>query len=85
MRIFSGVSSRGLTIGKVIHSDLIALLPMASNLVPITVAHGGATGPEIMATSLNILKEAGARIETEKIENLYTFDGLKGFVPSQGE
>jgi len=47
---------------------LIALLPMASNLVPITVAHGDGIGPEIMAASLHIIKEAGARIETETIE-----------------
>src|SRR5450631_1298977 len=41
---------------------------MASNLVPITVAHGDGIGPEIMAASLHIIKEAGARIETETIE-----------------
>src|ERR671938_1088718 len=41
---------------------------MASNLVPITVAHGDGIGPEIMAASLHIMKEAGARIEPETIE-----------------
>jgi isocitrate dehydrogenase len=41
---------------------------MASNLVPITVANGDGIGPEIMAASLHIIKEAGARIETETIE-----------------
>ena len=43
---------------------------MASNPVtaPITVAHGDGIGPEIMAASLHIIKEAGARIETETIE-----------------
>jgi isocitrate dehydrogenase len=41
---------------------------MASNLVPITVAHGDGIGPEIMAACLHILKEAGARIEPETIE-----------------
>ncbi|MBV8867551.1 MAG: NADP-dependent isocitrate dehydrogenase [Acidobacteriaceae bacterium] len=41
---------------------------MASNLVPITVAHGDGIGPEIMAASLHIMEEAGARIETELIE-----------------
>lgn len=41
---------------------------MAANLVPITVAHGDGIGPEIMAASLNILMEAGARIEPETIE-----------------
>ncbi len=44
------------------------LLPMASNVVPITVAHADGIGPEIMAASLHIIKEAGARIETETIE-----------------
>ena len=29
--------------------------------VPITVAHGDGIGPEIMAATLHILKEAGAR------------------------
>ncbi len=41
---------------------------MASNLVPITVAYGDGIGPEIMAASLHIMEEAGARIETEIIE-----------------
>jgi isocitrate dehydrogenase len=40
---------------------------MAQN-VPITVAHGDGIGPEIMAATLTILKEAGARIEPETIE-----------------
>jgi isocitrate dehydrogenase len=41
---------------------------MASNLVPITVAHGDGIGPEIMAASLHIMQEAGARIAIETIE-----------------
>lgn len=36
--------------------------------VPITVAHGDGIGPEIMAATLQILKEAGARIDIETIE-----------------
>ncbi len=36
--------------------------------VPITVAHGDGIGPEIMAATLHILKEAGARIDIEEIE-----------------
>jgi hypothetical protein len=39
--------------------DLIASVYMASNLVPITVAHGDGIGPEIMAASLHIMKAAG--------------------------
>jgi len=35
---------------------------------PITVAHGDGIGPEIMEASLQILKEAGARLEIETIE-----------------
>jgi len=35
--------------------------------VPITVAHGDGIGPEIMAATLYILKEAGARIDIEEI------------------
>src|SRR6476646_2291627 len=41
---------------------------MASNLVPISVAHGDGIGPEIMAASLHIMKAAGARIQEETIE-----------------
>src|SRR5256714_1054666 len=41
---------------------------MASNLVPITVAHGDGIGPEIMAAALQIMNEAGARIAPETIE-----------------
>ena len=43
---------------------------MASNQVsvPVTVAHGDGIGPEIMAATLHILMEAGARIEPETIE-----------------
>src|SRR5271169_4839103 len=39
-----------------------------SNSTAITVAYGDGIGPEIMAATLHILKEAGARIETEVIE-----------------
>src|SRR5688500_10032379 len=35
---------------------------------PITVAHGDGIGPEIMAATLHILKEAGARIDIDEIE-----------------
>ncbi|HVG32670.1 MAG TPA: NADP-dependent isocitrate dehydrogenase [Pyrinomonadaceae bacterium] len=38
------------------------------NSVPITVANGDGIGPEIMAATLHILKEAQARIEIETIE-----------------
>ena len=36
--------------------------------VPITVAHGDGIGPEIMAATLHILENAGARIDIETIE-----------------
>src|SRR5499433_2766883 len=36
--------------------------------VPITVAYGDGIGPEIMAATLHILKEAGARLDIEEIE-----------------
>ena len=38
------------------------------NSIPITVAHGDGIGPEIMAATLHILKEAGARLDIETIE-----------------
>jgi isocitrate dehydrogenase len=39
-----------------------------SKTVPITVAHGDGIGPEIMAATLHILKEAGAPLEIETID-----------------
>src|SRR5256884_145501 len=36
--------------------------------IPITVAHGDGIGPEIMNATLHILKEAGAKLDIEKIE-----------------
>jgi isocitrate/isopropylmalate dehydrogenase len=39
-----------------------------SNLTPITVAHGDGIGPEIMAATLPILQESGARLAIEEIE-----------------
>ena len=57
----------------------------SSNVVPITVAHGDGIGPEIMAASLHIIKEAGARIEEETIEigeKVYLRGGSAGIEPS---
>ncbi|HEX4228872.1 MAG TPA: NADP-dependent isocitrate dehydrogenase [Bryobacteraceae bacterium] len=56
--------------------------------VPITVAHGDGIGPEIMAASLHIIKEAGARIETENIEigeKVYLRGIAEGIEPSAWE
>jgi isocitrate/isopropylmalate dehydrogenase len=39
-----------------------------SNVTPVTVAYGDGIGPEIMAASLHIIQEAGARIQIENIE-----------------
>jgi isocitrate dehydrogenase len=39
-----------------------------SKSVPITVAHGDGIGPEIMAATLHILKEAGANLDIETID-----------------
>jgi isocitrate dehydrogenase len=36
--------------------------------VPITVAYGDGIGPEIMDATLHVLKEAGAKLEIERIE-----------------
>jgi len=36
--------------------------------VPVTVAHGDGIGPEIMAVTLDVLREAGARLAIETIE-----------------
>ncbi|HEX6865082.1 MAG TPA: isocitrate/isopropylmalate family dehydrogenase, partial [Thermoanaerobaculia bacterium] len=49
-----------------------ALLPVSEAQAPrssrITVAHGDGIGPEIMAATLHVLQEAGARLDVETIE-----------------
>ncbi|MEO8657633.1 MAG: NADP-dependent isocitrate dehydrogenase [Bryobacteraceae bacterium] len=60
---------------------------MATN-TPITVAHGDGIGPEIMAATLHILKEAGARIDIETIEigeKVYLGGNTAGIAPSAWE
>jgi isocitrate dehydrogenase len=52
---------------------------------PITVAHGDGIGPEIMAATLHILKEAGARLEIEEIEvgkKVYLAGNPAGIAPA---
>src|SRR5438270_1160540 len=61
---------------------------MASNVVPITVAHGDGIGPEIMAACLQIIKEAGARVAPETIEigeKVYLRGVTSGIEPSAWE
>ena len=56
--------------------------------VPITVAEGDGIGPEIMAATLHILKEAGARIDIEKIdvgEKVYLAGNSAGIAPESWE
>src|SRR6202171_3400457 len=53
--------------------------------VPITVAHGDGIGPEIMAATLQILKEAGAALEIDLIEvgeKVYLTGNTSGIAPS---
>src|SRR5215470_5835063 len=52
--------------------------------VPITVAHGDGIGPEIMAATLHILKEAGAALDIETIdvgEKVYLSGNTSGIAP----
>jgi isocitrate dehydrogenase len=61
--------------------------PMARP-VPITVAHGDGIGPEIMAATLQVLKEAGAQLEIETIEigeKVYLRGNTAGIEPSAWE
>lgn len=56
--------------------------------VPITVAHGDGIGPEIMAATLHILKEAGAALEIETIEvgeKVYLTGNTTGIAPESWE
>jgi isocitrate dehydrogenase len=53
--------------------------------VPITVAHGDGIGPEIMEATLHILKEAGAKLQIQKIdigEKVYLAGNSSGIEPS---
>jgi isocitrate dehydrogenase len=59
-----------------------------SQNTPITVAYGDGIGPEIMAATLEILEEAGARIAPEIIEigeKVYSRGGKTGIDPSAWE
>jgi isocitrate dehydrogenase len=59
-----------------------------SKPVPITVAHGDGIGPEIMAATLHILKEAGANLEIETIdigEKVYLAGNSSGIESSAWE
>ncbi|QUR69138.1 NADP-dependent isocitrate dehydrogenase [Mycobacterium spongiae] len=44
------------------------IVPGIPTSVPITVAHGDGIGPEIMRAALEILTEAGARLDVEEVE-----------------
>jgi isocitrate dehydrogenase len=60
---------------------------MATN-TSITVAHGDGIGPEIMEATLQILKEAGARLDIETIEigeKMYLRGNSAGIEPSAWE
>src|SRR5207302_7097148 len=53
--------------------------------VPITVAHGDGIGPEIMEATLFILKEAGAKLDIQRIdigEKVYLAGNTSGIEPS---
>jgi isocitrate dehydrogenase len=55
---------------------------------PITVAHGDGIGPEIMAATLHVLKEAGAALDIETIEigeKVYLRGNSAGIEPSAWE
>ncbi len=55
---------------------------------PITVAHGDGIGPEIMAATLHIIQEAGARIDLETIEigeKVYLSGNAAGIAPEAYE
>ncbi len=57
-------------------------------VTPVTVAYGDGIGPEIMAASLQILKEAGARLAIETVEigeKIYLRGNTAGIEPSAWE
>ena len=70
-------------------ADMETQRPMATaNAVPITVARGDGIGPEIMAATLQILHEAGARLAIEEIEigeKVYLAGNTSGIAPEAWE
>lgn len=61
---------------------------MAKPRIPITVASGDGIGPEIMAATLHILKEAGAALEIHEVEigeKVYLKGEVAGIHPSTWE
>src|SRR5260370_5692888 len=53
--------------------------------IPITVAYGDGIGPEIMNATLHILKDAGAKLDIERIEigaKVYLSGNTSGIDPS---
>ena len=61
--------------------------PTSQPITPITVAHGDGIGPEIMAATLHILKEAGARLDIETIEvgeKVYLSGNTSGIAAAHG-
>lgn len=61
---------------------------MTSKKVPITVANGDGIGPEIMAVTLDIMKEAGANVEIHHVdigEKVYLKGQPTGIEPSTWE
>lgn len=59
-----------------------------ASATPITVAHGDGIGPEIMAATLHIIKEAGARLDIQTIEigeKQYLKGNLAGIEPGAFE
>jgi isocitrate dehydrogenase len=73
-------------VSKVHHRKLQkGIFTIMPESVPITVAHGDGIGPEIMAATLHILKEAGAKLEMETIvigEKAYLGGSATGIEPS---
>lgn len=58
---------------------------MANSKIPVAIAHGDGIGPEIMAATLHVLKEAGAPLEYHEIaigEKLYLKGIPTGIEPS---
>src|SRR5437763_9400901 len=96
-RFLAGCRLHGLAVGTSVgfyDSDILkGIILMAAPTrmtkpVPITVAHGDGIGPEIMAATLHILKEAGARLAIEEIEigeKVYLRGNSAGIDPSSWE
>jgi isocitrate dehydrogenase len=77
-----------MTAGQVKSGGAVGAAGAGARAVPVTVARGDGIGPEIMAATLHVLAEAGARLAVEEVEigqKVYERGLSSGIEPSAWE